>query len=128
LATRLHRVGRRSGAYQPIVIHARAAKTLGAFWASTADYLPSYVNERGIARLEPPRSDWPQLVFIEDTSSPADGTAGITIEADELSVDVEALVRVGATCDSVDEHTNTAHMRDPEGNPFTVVQIEGAAT
>jgi hypothetical protein len=118
MATRLTATSA-ANADEPIVITSRSAKFLAAFWASLADYMPGYVGRHGIARLDPPNSDLPLLLFTEDRTEPATGTSGIVIEADDLTADVDALERVGARV--VSRSDRDATMSDPEGNHFTVV-------
>lgn len=119
MTTRLHSIEPPLADGEPVVITARAAKFLAAFWASLADYLPGYVGHHGVARLEPHSADLPLLLFTEDRSEPATGTEAIRISSDDLDGDIAALQRNFARLIKLDGRS--AMMADPEGNVFTLV-------
>lgn len=119
MTTRLHSIEPPLGDGQPIVIVARAAKFLAAFWASLTDYLPGYVGQHGIARLEPHSPDLPLILFTEDRTQPATGTEVIRVTSDDLDADIAALQRSFARL--IESDGRSATMTDPEGNVFTLV-------
>lgn len=126
MTTRLHSIEPPLPEGEPIVITARAAKFLAAFWASLADYLPGYVGHHGVARLEPYDDGLPLMLFTEDSSEPATGTEIVRIVSDDLDGDVAVLQRGFARLIETDGRTAT--MTDPEGNVFTMISAahEGA--
>lgn len=119
MTTRLHSIEPALADGAPVVITARAAKFLAGFWASLADYMPGYAGRHGVARLDPCSDGLPLLLFTEDRTEPATGTAAIRISSDDLDGDIAALERVRARV--IERGSGSATMADPEGNVFTLL-------
>jgi predicted enzyme related to lactoylglutathione lyase len=118
------------GAHLEIVLDARDADRLAAFWAEALGYVAFGRHEQYRSLVDPAGSG-PKLIIQEVPElKSGKNRVHLDVHAADVEGEVSRLIGLGATrldrAAIAEAGTSWVRMRDPEGNEFCVCRLAGA--